>query len=273
MSHGWIKLHRSLKKHWVCQDAEILRVWITLLLEASHKNRSVLFNGELVELERGSLVLSKLELSGRLGLSRPRLDRVLKKLERDRMILQETSSRCTVVSVVNYHRHQMDETDDRTAVVTAAVQPKSSCAATAKQPACTNKKVKIDKTDQEGREPHPLEDHFLPREADAEWVQNRQYTHAGRRPLRRYPQIFLAPEELAEVFEQLGLAGVPPEQYKLVFKRVAARLTTAQAQGKDPQLISAYNWLTGWAKEEVVRELTASNNLERSRVCLVGARR
>lgn len=273
MSHGWIKLYRSLKKHWLFKDAEILRVWIAILLKASHKDRSLLFNGELVRLKRGSLVLSKLALAERFELSRPRLDRVLGKLERDRMIVQQTSNRNTVISVVNYDKYQIQERNERATDVTPGVQPVSIGLAATEQPACINNNVKKDNNHQDGRESHPLEDHFLPMAVGAEWMRSRQYTHAGRRPLKNYPNIFLAPDELGDVFEQLQTAGINAEEFKLVFKRVNARLNTAKAQGKTLEFISAYNWLTGWAKGEVVRELTASSNLERSRVYLVGARR
>lgn len=273
MSHGWIKLYRSLKKHWLFTDAEMLRVWIAILLKASHKDRSLLFNGQLVLLQRGTLVLSKLALAERLALTRPRLDRILGKLERDQMIVQRTSSRSTVISVVNYDKYQVQEWHDRATDVTSGVQATSIEHAATEQPACTNNNVKKDNNNQEGRESHPLEDHFMPIEDGAEWMRNRQYTHAGRRPLWKYPDLFLAPDELADVFEQLAESGIPSEQFKLVFKRVDARLKTAKAEGKSLEFVSAYNWLTGWAKEEVVRELTASNNLERSRVYLVGGNR
>ena len=101
---------------------------------------------------------------------------------------------------------------------------------------------------------------------------NPQYVSAGRRPLKKYPDMFLTPSELADVFQQLADAGIPAENFKLVFKRVAARLSTYKAQGKSLTMISVYNWLTSWAKHEVVKELTASCHLERSKVYLHDAK-
>ena len=95
---------------------------------------------------------------------------------------------------------------------------------------------------------------------------------AGRRPLKKYPELFLTPEELSQVFDQLAEAGIPGDRFKMVFMRVAARLTTHRVQGKHPSAVSVFNWLVGWAKNEVVEELTASCNLERSRAYLAGAK-
>jgi len=114
--------------------------------------------------------------------------------------------------------------------------------------------------------------HFLEFEKDSSWIANPQFVKAGRRPLRKYPDMFLTNSELADVFYQLAAAGIPTDQFKLVFTRVAARLMTYKSQGKKLETVSVYNWLTGWAKSDVVKELTASCNLERSKVYLSEAK-
>lgn len=285
MEHGWIKLHRSILQHWLFEEAEMLRVWISILLKASHKHNKLLFNGTLVEIPRGSFVVSKLQWAKQLKLSRQRLDRILKIFVKDQMIVQQTNRHRTFISVVNYETYQTGEDSERASSVamTAATgeatstQLRSKLNATDKQPAGTIKKDKNLENEKNSEEVsiharHALEDHFLPFEEGAVWLQNPQYVGAGRRPLKNYPEIFLTPAELADVFEQLVEAGIPPEQFKLVFKRVAARLATYKAQGKNLAMISVYNWLIGWAKSDVVKELTASCNLQRSQVYLAGAK-
>ncbi len=285
MEQGWIKLHRTISQHWIFDDADLLRVWIAILLLASHKSSKLLFNGTLVEIPRGSFVVSKLQWSKQLKLSRQRLDRFLKILVRDQMIVQQTNKHRTFISVVNYAKFQSnEETEGTTGTSTVDTTgrasgqlPVGSASAPTHQQVGTIKNgenSKNEKNDEEvnARTRHELEDHFLPLEIGASWLRNSQYVGAGRRPLRNYPDMFLTPNELADVFEQLAEAGIPPDQFKLVFRRVAARLTTYKSQGKNLAMISVYNWLIGWAKSDVVKELTASCNLQRSKVYLAGAK-
>lgn len=285
---GWVKLHRSVLEHWVFGDAELFRIWAEVLLRASHKERKMIFNGELVVAPRGSLVVSKIKWAERLGLSRPRLDRALGKLECDGMIVQQTSKRRTVISVVNYEAYQsrdepkgaggaIGDATGRATEVTTGVQPSSNGRAIAGQPSCTNKKENNLKIEQEGREgakraAHVLESHFVPMAEEGEWRANPQHERLGRRPLKKYPDLFLTPDELAAVFDQLSAAGIPADQYRLVFMRVAARLMTHRADGRDLASVSAFNWLTGWAKSEVLKELADACHLERSREYLARTR-
>src|SRR5437762_1325568 len=40
-SSGYVKLFRSIRKHWLWQDAEKLKWWIDILLECNHEYRKV----------------------------------------------------------------------------------------------------------------------------------------------------------------------------------------------------------------------------------------
>lgn len=288
MEQGWIKLHRAILQHWLFDEAEMLRVWISIVLRASHKNNKLLFNGTLVDIPRGSFVVSKLQWAKQLKLSRQRLDRILKIFVKDQMIVQQSNRHRTFISVVNYETYQAgEEADQASHVATLPATDESTLKASAErqhdsrdatswQQVGTIKKeknVKHAENKEEVSTAHALEDHFLPFEERATWLQNPQHVGAGRRPLKNYPDMFLTPSELADVFEQLAEAGIPPEQFKLVFKRVAARLSTYKAQGKNLAMISVYNWLIGWAKSDVVRELTASCDLQRSQTYLASAKR
>ena len=281
--NGWIKLYRSLMQHWVFEDPFMLRVWIEVLLSANHKGRKFWFGGDLQRVERGSFVVSKLKWSKRLGVSRPKLDRALKLMEADQMLVQRTCSRNTLISVTNYHQLQLREEFSIATAVAAneatAEQQRDSVNAPEEQQRCTNKKdnnSKNEKTDQEvggdAATAHELDRFLEPLESDSVWSSEPQFVMARRRPLKKYPELFLTPEELAQVFEQLADAGIPSDRFKMVFMRAAARLTTYRIQGKVPAAVSAFNWLTGWAKNEVVEELTASCKLERNRAYLEGAK-
>ena len=280
---GWIKCYRALEDHWIFQDPIMLKVWLSILIRANHKGVVLPFSGAMVEIERGTFIVSKLAWADRLRIARPKLDRRLRTLESDKAIVQQTCNRYTAITVVNYDAYQKRETfhiatAEATDVAADVHQTNIQHAADVQQ-TCTNKNDNNSKNVKNDRDvcvktdtTHALDEHFLSVSKDADWLTNPQYAKAGRRPLRKYPDLFLTPEDLAEVFTQLSDAGIPPAQFKLVFMRVSARLTTQKSLGKPTGAVSAFIWLTSWAKEEVVKELTASCNLERSRAYLEGAR-
>ena len=51
---GWIKLHRQIKDHWIYENPDYLKAWITILLEVNHADKKVLIGSELIQCKRGS---------------------------------------------------------------------------------------------------------------------------------------------------------------------------------------------------------------------------
>jgi len=117
MENGWIKLHRSIARHWTFQDAEIFRLWVDALLLASHKDDTWLFNGRLIEVKRGAFVVSKLAWAKRLKLSRQKIDRVLKMFEDDQMVVQRTFNKFTLLTVAKYDLYQVRDEPGRAAKI------------------------------------------------------------------------------------------------------------------------------------------------------------
>ena len=67
MSSGWITLQRDLKDHWIFQDSDALKFWVYLLLTANHTPKKTMFNGKLIEVQRGSLIGGRMSLSDKTG--------------------------------------------------------------------------------------------------------------------------------------------------------------------------------------------------------------
>tara|TARA_R110000787_G_C13379048_1_gene441645 strand:- start:552 stop:1373 length:822 start_codon:yes stop_codon:yes gene_type:complete len=104
--NGWICLHRSLIKHWIYQEPEALKFWVTLLMEANWETKTTLFNKKLITVERGQIVFGRKVYSKRLGISEMKLRRYLEMLTEEGMINQQTTSRYTVITVLNYDQYQ-----------------------------------------------------------------------------------------------------------------------------------------------------------------------
>lgn len=96
-----------------------------------------------------------------------------------------------------------------------------------------------------------------------QWVNSSQYMNAGRRPMRDYPEIWLSPVELADVIREWQNSNIPPEKWRKGFKSVQARLRTHAVNGKPPERVSVYNWLTGFGRNDLIEETIKDKRLER----------
>lgn len=97
----------------------------------------------------------------------------------------------------------------------------------------------------------------------------------GKRPMTKYPAIRLTAQELADILEQYEQAGIPIDERRIfepAFKNVAARLKNKASGGAPPLGISAYNWLIGFAKTDLLKEYKATLDLKRSETYLEKAR-
>jgi len=87
----------------------------------------------------------------------------------------------------------------------------------------------------------------------------------GRRPLKKYPEIFLTAHDLAEIFESLDRSPLPRERWKDVFARVR---DFARDQNRESGMkfsrVRCKTALTGWAKKAVISEYNEEVKLKRN---------
>ena len=109
---GYIKLYRDIQDHWLWQNERFDRksAWIDLLLMANHKDRKMLFDGELVTIKRGQILTSIRKLSARWHWSMSTVIKFLNILEQDTMITRDSNTKRTVLTLVNYEVWQSSET-------------------------------------------------------------------------------------------------------------------------------------------------------------------
>ena len=106
---GWIKLHRQILNWEWYSDNNAFRVFMHLLLKANHKDRR--FKG--IELKAGSVVTSRDILAIETGLSVRQIRTSLDKLKTTNEVTIKTSSKGTIIQVVNYGKYQI-ETNEAT---------------------------------------------------------------------------------------------------------------------------------------------------------------
>ena len=105
---GWQKVYRDITKHWLWEDKPFSRgqAFIDLLLMVNHKDNKILFNGELVEVKRGSRITSLRQLSEGWGWSTKKTKKFLELLEKDNMITVKSDNKKTLITIENYSLYQ-----------------------------------------------------------------------------------------------------------------------------------------------------------------------
>ena len=103
---GWIKLDRQITEHWLWQNHEYAFAWIDLLLLVNHENRKILVNNEIVTIKRGQTLTSIYKLAARWNWTRKKTYGFIKALEQDGMVRKNSTSRYTILSIVNYGKFQ-----------------------------------------------------------------------------------------------------------------------------------------------------------------------
>lgn len=106
MRAGWICLHRGIADHWIYQEPEALKLWITMLIEANHENKKHMFNGAMIEINKGQLVCGRISLAGKTGISENKIRRYLDLLESDNMIHQQKTNKYSIITITNYAQYQ-----------------------------------------------------------------------------------------------------------------------------------------------------------------------
>lgn len=145
---GYIKYYRSvLENEIVCKDTEYFAVWSYLLLNATHKERKVLFGGKSTVLHAGQLIIGRNKIAqfwsknAQKGkkLSSSKVQRILKFFESEQLISLLSTNQNSLVTIINWNKYQLCEPQIE--------QQADSYQSTFNQQAVTNNNVKNDKND------------------------------------------------------------------------------------------------------------------------------
>lgn len=148
MDNGWIKLHRSLQKHWLWDSAEPFdkrSAWIDLLMLANFTDVKVMRKGELKRRTRGEVNTSMAWLADRWKWDRRTVKRFLDVLQNDGMVSVNSTRDGTTVTIEKYAIYQGERTTDGTTECTTQCTTEGTTECTT---GCTHdKKVKNYKKD------------------------------------------------------------------------------------------------------------------------------
>lgn len=113
MDNGWIKLHRSLQKHWLWDSTEPFdkrSAWIDLLMLANFTDVKVMRKGELKQRTRGEVNTSMAWLADRWKWDRRTVKRFLDVLQKDGMVSVNSTRDGTTVTIEKYAIYQGERT-------------------------------------------------------------------------------------------------------------------------------------------------------------------
>ena len=109
MEGGYIKLWRALKYNPIIQQPEYLAVWIYLLLSVNYQDNEFVFNNEKILIKSGSFITSRSKIAKSIDVQESKVERILKYLESEQQIEQQTFNKFRIISIVNWFEYQQTE--------------------------------------------------------------------------------------------------------------------------------------------------------------------
>lgn len=117
MNIGYIKLYRKVTSSFVWTNSDMFKLWTLCLMKASHEGRKFLFNGQEVVLSSGQFVTGAYAIAKEFneGVTRDKqishrtLWRWLKKFETEGMLSIKSSTKYSVISILNWSEYQTSD--------------------------------------------------------------------------------------------------------------------------------------------------------------------
>ena len=114
---GWISLHRKILENPILNRSRVysnFEAWIWLLLKANHKDNKFMLGSELVKVKKGSMITSQKKLCRQFRWGSTKLRNFLKVLQKDKMLLLETNTQSTQITICNYESYQDSQISNKT---------------------------------------------------------------------------------------------------------------------------------------------------------------
>lgn len=111
---GWIKLYRQIQECpiWYSERFSKGQAWVDLLLLANHRDKKIIFNGEMMIIKRGQYITSTVKLAEKWKWNRKTVTSFLKLLECEHMIERMSDNTKTLITIVNYEIYQSESICD-----------------------------------------------------------------------------------------------------------------------------------------------------------------
>lgn len=108
MSSGWIKLHRKILDNDIFKNDKLFRVFMYLLLKASHSERDQLIGDSIVNLKAGQWATGRKAISRDTGLTEQNVRTAISKLEKLGILTIKVTVKYSIFSISNWDCYQQD---------------------------------------------------------------------------------------------------------------------------------------------------------------------
>lgn len=116
MENSWIKIYRSINRHWIWENSDYLKWWLDILLEVNYTEAKTVIGRTVLICGRGEKLYSLDTWAKRWGTNKTKVRRFLKLLESDNMIVLKSETQTTRLTVCNYDSYQVERNADETQV-------------------------------------------------------------------------------------------------------------------------------------------------------------
>lgn len=138
MELGYVRLYRKiLDNPIIWKDSDHVAIWIYLLLNATHKEISVIFKGEKTILRPGQLIVGSKAIAEELNINYVKVHRVLNDFKVEKQIEKQASNKNSLITILNWEKYQSCEKQNEIQVKincnSDEIQMKNKCNTTEKQ--------------------------------------------------------------------------------------------------------------------------------------------
>ena len=106
MNTGWIMLHRKLLENPLARRPAYCHLWVHLLLRACHREVSFIWNERRQRLAPGQLLTGRKQLSQETGIPEGTVEKILRYLETEQQIQQQTTAKFRIITIRNWGLYQ-----------------------------------------------------------------------------------------------------------------------------------------------------------------------
>ena len=103
---SFIKLDRNILESPLFDDAETLKLWIYLLTNTAYEERTVSVGNQIIELEKGQLIVGRKKLAEVLRTTESKVYRILLKLKSNNSIDIKPNNKFSLITIVNWAKYQ-----------------------------------------------------------------------------------------------------------------------------------------------------------------------
>lgn len=138
MELGYVRLYRKiLDNPIIWKDSDHVAIWIYLLLNATHKEISVIFKGERTILKPGQLIVGSKAIAEELNINYVKVHRVLNDFKVEKQIEKQASNKNSLITILNWEKYQSCEKQNEIPMKSSCnsdvIQMKNKCNTTEKQ--------------------------------------------------------------------------------------------------------------------------------------------